>query len=1478
MPGGSDRTRRLSGATARLLPEPGEAILRRPEILDEVPADPATGRLAPPTVLDSTPLASGTTPRREREASIGAAESLIAPSTEAGADGRSPDPRRSPDEVGTGGAAVRPAEPSDPRRTDSTSTASTEAAPVSRGGEAPHFFAEQQHQVFYHDAIVYIEGEDVSPYLTGTIAVTYGFGADFNKCDFTLDNAGHRFTLTPENLQGQFRTSSPITMGGSFDYDESIKDRMYARKSDIRRNPVDPLSGGRRFPLHLWSTIFHKHDAVRVFIHNPGSERDEWIPVFTGFVLSKPVNEDYITGLNTLSVSCADIRSLMASMRVNTNSMLAVLPGSSTTDQADPTNDITISGASVWRNYSPQGNQEFNTSFFQSLVVGSSLDNPWSGLNLPELISALTFLPGTNQGLFDRGAGRTSSGLGVSATREEDSIRDTAAQIAPLRARVAASGEDSLSAGEQRRYHALLNTLAASGIRAERVDSTIAALDTDVTPTAAPAAEEEAEAHADPTPPPGGAAGSTTINPRAVGLPRGSGRIGRMRPGVFPFYQSLGDDPPRPYASETVFPSTRRVQAVQNSLSRWYSLCVFGTPIRHNFTPSPSGDPEDSAPNYSSLNRRYWTEDEVHEAGRSTRREGAWHPEAQGVHFLSPGRMTPNDPLWEYDVIQNSAVGTNLNWTNRLQLISDSCDTADYRFWVSGCGDLIFEFAQYDFSPEDYGGWAPVLTLDHHLTNESFDEEGGEVVTGVVANGSFVAHGGVSEGNIASLNPGRSVGVWSPNLASRLGLNLKVVTFAQVTDVHRIEQLATLEFQKLLAAADKYQLSLAFRPWLILNKPVFNAYRERIALIDGLSWTLPVTAGLVAGQQPPSMDVTLNYTRTYDEVGLPRYITGGPSNPMYFGIPADSGRSIHRRIAKQVRDFQRALTSLREGPLTAETFEELRNRYRAILPQGQATYNVINAAFLGAPDLPSGEEDPIVSGLRAVDAALAETSTHSGAFTEAEIASRLESISDTSEALAQDLRDRESASASTSSAPSSADAERTSAGTRPALGSSGVRSTLGPSTDFEPADPPEATEEPTCNPGDPRFYSAPTGPTVRTVPDWHEWVASVGRGPRASTVFRSYSRGQIPDETIDRGVGTFQFAGEFPRIVVSGFGQRGPRWHPGLDIPMDFGEEVYAVADGIVYLLRPNTGQGRVLGLVHAGGFTSQYNHQDHFADGIELGATVKRNQVISYCGYSGGEDRRTLTHLHFETGALAGSDIYRRYVGNEPGNEKRFRVVTQAERTASEASLDPAERQRIIASRRIVYGVGDEHAEVLSRWDPELVARFNLDFLRRRDGSAGLISRNLLHYNAIPTSDPFSQPETVGRPSGPDTDVISLESYFDQFGLKGIPALRLAVEPTRFAPVPVPEIPTGVSDRRRSRLERERASAMATNARRAERLVAYTTSRNQQVALFANEVHPNDCPPARYEGDIERQAGEPLPTRRRLTRETAEDSRRRSI
>ncbi len=98
--------------------------------------------------------------------------------------------------------------------------------------------------------------------------------------------------------------------------------------------------------------------------------------------------------------------------------------------------------------------------------------------------------------------------------------------------------------------------------------------------------------------------------------------------------------------------------------------------------------------------------------------------------------------------------------------------------------------------------------------------------------------------------------------------------------------------------------------------------------------------------------------------------------------------------------------------------------------------------------------------------------------------------------------------------------------------------------------------------------------------------------------------------------------------------------HAGIDIfsPLpDGGEPLVACVDGVLSGIRINQGaQGNAWILEDANGDIYRYHHLLAFEEGLEVGMTVARGQVIGYMGESGNAN---WPHLHFEVrrGGTAG-------------------------------------------------------------------------------------------------------------------------------------------------------------------------------------------------------------------------------------------------
>ena len=97
--------------------------------------------------------------------------------------------------------------------------------------------------------------------------------------------------------------------------------------------------------------------------------------------------------------------------------------------------------------------------------------------------------------------------------------------------------------------------------------------------------------------------------------------------------------------------------------------------------------------------------------------------------------------------------------------------------------------------------------------------------------------------------------------------------------------------------------------------------------------------------------------------------------------------------------------------------------------------------------------------------------------------------------------------------------------------------------------------------------------------------------------------------------------------VNSKFGMRRYRWHHGVDLDLERGEPVRAVADGIVRVARDDRyGYGHYVVLRHKNGLETLYGH--FLKKIVRVGQEVKRGDII---GLGGSTGRSTGYHLHFE-------------------------------------------------------------------------------------------------------------------------------------------------------------------------------------------------------------------------------------------------------
>ncbi|MEK7461345.1 MAG: peptidoglycan DD-metalloendopeptidase family protein, partial [Patescibacteria group bacterium] len=123
------------------------------------------------------------------------------------------------------------------------------------------------------------------------------------------------------------------------------------------------------------------------------------------------------------------------------------------------------------------------------------------------------------------------------------------------------------------------------------------------------------------------------------------------------------------------------------------------------------------------------------------------------------------------------------------------------------------------------------------------------------------------------------------------------------------------------------------------------------------------------------------------------------------------------------------------------------------------------------------------------------------------------------------------------------------------------------------------------------------------------------------------ARGEIPKGVSNIG---FQWPTSF-KYISTNFGGQTPfqSFHTGLDLPNYAGTEIVASADGVVnYIGQLTYGYGNFVVISHNARFATLYGHCQSFAQGITVGQTISRGDLVCYMGTTGWS---TGPHLHFE-------------------------------------------------------------------------------------------------------------------------------------------------------------------------------------------------------------------------------------------------------
>jgi hypothetical protein len=719
---------------------------------------------------------------------------------------------------------------------------------------ASFVFSERQYQSYEMDFRLFIEGVEVTDWCHDVLGLTYAGTGGMNTLSFTLANPDDVWAVTSENLAGHWTKSGTLySEEGKLAIYKIKKAREDAALSIINANSQKKISiiEVGIYNLGPDQLIFHKHDCVRLFIRNPLTYADLWMPAFTGFIDTHPFQDDYVRGGTPLNITCYDIKGLMKRMRVASNPM----PSGGMKHQAKSARE-TGSQSQFLRLEGVIGPE---AGMFEDLFSASGINSVLAGRNFEQAMRFLFFgeggaLPGGSVNKFTRelygGLMSTTmtqnkdGGLPPQQSQKpsvkEKQILDEFDKLNVKNIVQPSGGYDPktgnpLNQTQYDAYKAKLGTKDRNQlIRYERRATQLRGRLVDAETRRRESTDRKKAANQ-----------PTEKNQRTGPLSSSTqfaykrGHVGRMEPGPVLKY-----------------PGT--------NLESWHNLCLLG---------NSAG--------------AYLTYEQVTTLGRGTVLDPVQGSPYNGrLMMLLPDSGIPASGFAQVDLDGVKDFSQGVSFQTRYELVDHICEQIDYQWYVTPNGDVAMEFPMYDFTPKSFGAYKGAFTLDAHAISASVDDEATDIPTAMIvtAQESVQQAGDAAQTGANATDPNRLV-VYAPLLAARLGAHVEQISSPVSVGgsvsggggkmfgggLKGAEAWALLQMQKRLGQSSTLSVPTPFRPWLLPNRPFHHVPRERIGITSNIQHSLTINETC---QSTP----VLWFVKKKHSDGKYRYPTSGGEN------------------------------------------------------------------------------------------------------------------------------------------------------------------------------------------------------------------------------------------------------------------------------------------------------------------------------------------------------------------------------------------------------------------------------------------------------------------------------------------------------------------------------------------------------------------------------------------------------------------------
>jgi len=645
--------------------------------------------------------------------------------------------------------------------------------------------AEDEEPVFIIDALIWVQGVEISQYLRAEIQVTLNGTGGVNEASFTLDNSDDRFIWTEHNLvsiygESALRANAPFINSFAKNNNDMLRQRT-ADKLDLLRgieegfaNQNDALDFAEEYGSKssgVSARVLLQEMRARAFNQNEEIKKE----IFA-YKADPKRNPPIRNPKNTLNFARYDL-----------------VPGRCIFNRMDPIRIFTLYPFRVpGKKYEgDEGRPELWMPEFTGYIENVSIDDD----NVRGGSSITVDCNCSRQAIFRRM--RLSNDLTSGLTAPLDSLgfaiqKDTfSGQSSPQTAEA-----QTLQAGFQKNTEGYYN-----------IDNTLFYDDIVTTIYNQPLPNKPLE----------GALREILVPIEPITVEKNNRGVRGVKFGGNFFYDALNwsQDESRKF------------------LESWHKFCLFGP------------------------KRRPWTREEVDEVGRGTTTDGPYAPNKIRLWFLLPRGGSGPKNLADVSTV-SIAMNHEVQWTNRQEIIDKFASSIDYNFMVAPTGDLICEFMQADFRPEDYGEFRDTFRVSSNLISSQFGDEQDIPPAGLIVSRGMAAAAGASD-DITATAYLRTF-VYSPYIAARYGIEIEQdsLPFLQFSDNVLAQQRSVMMYQRLLAATHALNMEMGYRPFILPNRPIHHLPRYRIGA------ALSVSKSISVGQQPMSkVSVGLQHVRLF---------------------------------------------------------------------------------------------------------------------------------------------------------------------------------------------------------------------------------------------------------------------------------------------------------------------------------------------------------------------------------------------------------------------------------------------------------------------------------------------------------------------------------------------------------------------------------------------------------------------------------------